>query len=91
MARKFVDAECDSCGGTGLYCGFCEKKGTAVICHGCDGTGRVKLFYTPFTKRHGKRGVQMVFESRGTFIATGVGATGKGISYQDFQKGKRPA
>lgn len=30
---------CKSCDGTGLYVGFAEKEGCAVICHYCKGTG----------------------------------------------------
>jgi len=85
-----VDAECDACRGTGLYQGFAEPKGTAVICDGCKGTGRVKLTYTPFTQRQPKKGVKWVTRSRGSFIATGVGPTGKRITYEEFEEGKLP-
>lgn len=42
-------AECQDCRATGLYSGFAEPKGTAVICHKCDGTGCVEICFTPFT------------------------------------------
>lgn len=90
MSSVTVNAECDACGATGLYSGFCEAKGEAVVCIQCKGTGRMKLTYKPFTKRYGKRGIATVRRSRGGFIATGVGAVGPEISYADFQKGKMP-
>lgn len=31
--------ECGACGGTGLYSGFAEPEGVAVICHSCRGKG----------------------------------------------------
>lgn len=85
-----VKAECSSCRGTGLYQGFCEAKGTAVVCLGCDGTGCATISYEPFVKRKGKKGIKEVFRSRGTFIATGVGGHGESVTYAEFQKGKMP-
>ena len=85
-----IEIECPSCGGTGLYCGFAEPKGTAVICHGCNGDGNCLYQYKPFTGRKRKKGVQIVRESRGSFIATGVGPVGDSVTYEEFLAGKRP-
>jgi hypothetical protein len=86
-----VKAECRSCDGTGLYVGFAEPKGTAVVCLTCDGTGCEEIRYAPFTKRKSKRGIQRVQRARGTFLATGVGPDGKEyVTYAEFQKGKMP-
>lgn len=85
-----VKAECEYCKGTGLYSGFCEPKGTAVVCQGCAGSGCAIIHYKPFTRRKGKRGIKTVSLSAGTFIATGVGAVGHSISYAEFAKGKFP-
>ena len=90
MSKVVVQAECEACGATGLYSGFMEAKGTAVVCVRCDGTGCAKISYTPFTKRHGRHGIKTVSRSRGSFIATGVGPTGESISYAEFAKGKMP-
>lgn len=87
---KTVKAECGDCGGTGLYSGMCEKEGTAVVCLRCGGTGCEEIRFTPFERRKGRRGIHTVSLSRGSFIATGVGATGRSISYQEFQSGKMP-
>jgi len=88
--RVSVKAECVACGCTGVYSGFCEPKGTAVVCLICDGTGCEVVRYTPFTGRREKRGIKTVSLSRGGFIATGVGAVGKSIPYSEFKKGKKP-
>jgi len=85
-----IQAVCDSCGGTGLYSGMCEKKGTAVVCISCDGTGCATIRYKPFVKRRQSRGIHTVSWSRGGFILTGVGAVGKSITYKEFAKGKFP-
>jgi len=91
MARITIEAVCRDCDGTGLYVGFAEPKGVAVVCLGCDGTGCEKIRYVPFKKRKAKRGIQRVQRARGTFIATAVGPDGKSyITYAEFAKGKMP-
>lgn len=85
-----VKAECSSCGGTGLYCGFAEKKGLAVVCRTCSGTGCKEISYTLFTGRKPKADIHTVSLSRGSFIGTGVGAHGVSIGYHAFQKGAMP-
>jgi hypothetical protein len=85
-----VRAECSSCGATGVYSGFCEAKGEAVVCITCGGTGCEEIRYVPFDKRRNRRGIHTVRNSRGSFIATGVGGYGDSISYSDFKKGKFP-
>ena len=81
-----VKAECGSCSGTGLYRGFCEAPGTAVICLTCAGTGCQIIKYTPFTKRKRKNGIHTIQFSRGSFIGTGVGGTGAPMTYYEFEK-----
>jgi hypothetical protein len=48
-----LDIACKSCDGTGLYVGFAEGIGSAVICHTCKGSGcsHFVLDYEPFEKR----------------------------------------
>jgi len=87
---KSVKAECTSCGATGVYSGFCEARGEAVVCLRCSGTGCEVVRYTPFTKRRNRKGIETVSNSRGGFIATGVGAVGASISYSSFKKGEMP-
>lgn len=50
-----ANAECSSCGGTGLYAGFAEGKGGARICVTCRGTGCETICYKPFKKRRRMR------------------------------------
>jgi len=88
--RKEVKAECTACGATGVYSGFCEPEGTAVVCIRCSGTGCQIISYVPFESRRRRKGIKTVSQSRGGFIATGVGATGKPITYSEFLKGKMP-
>ncbi len=85
-----VKAECSACGGTGLYSGFAEPKGTAVVCVQCGGDGCQEIHYTPFTRRKGRRGITTVSRSRGSFIVTGVGPVGDSITYKEFHQGKMP-
>ena len=81
-----VIAQCESCGGTGLYEGMCEKKGEPVVCMLCEGTGAQTLYYEPFTGRKNKRDIRCVRVSRGNFIATGVGGQkGTEITYEEFK------
>jgi hypothetical protein len=85
-----VKAECGSCDGTGLYCGFAEPKGTAVICLNCGGTGCDEIGYIRFTGRKERRDVHTVKRSAGSFIFTGVGPVGKSVTYEEFCRGKMP-
>lgn len=90
MAKITVKAVCDACNGTGLYSGMCEREGTAVICLGCGGAGCELMTYTPFERRKGRRDIQTVSLSRGSFIATGVGARpGTAMTYAEFQRDPR--
>lgn len=84
-----VKAECGSCGATGLYRGFAEPRGVAVVCLNCGGTGCHEIKYTPFTQRKPKMGVGTVQLSRGpTILSCGPG--GKSCTYAQFQAGIMP-
>lgn len=54
-----VDAECPTCGGTGLYKGFGERSTLAVQCSGCGGKGHKKLVfqYCDFKGRKPSKGI----------------------------------
>ena len=87
MAKMKVQAQCGSCGGTGLYEGFAERKGEPVVCMNCGGTGAVTVTYEPYTGRKHKNGVKSVSISRGSFLATGVGAReGTAMTYDEFKR-----
>lgn len=85
-----IKAECSACGGTGLYSGLAEPKGTAVVCLQCGGDGCEEITFTPFVRRKGRRGIQTVRRSQGSFVGTGVGPTGGSITYQEFQQERMP-
>ncbi len=88
--KQTVDVQCESCDSTGVYHGFAEPKGVGVVCICCNGTGCVKLAYTPFVARKRCKNIHTVQRSKGTFIVTGVGPVGKGITYEEFLNGKMP-
>lgn len=98
MSEEKVQVQCGSvpgqrgCDGSGLYRGFAEKEGEAVICLYCKGTGGVEvdpklaLACDPYIGRKHKDGVRTVSRSRGAFVAFGIGATGPRMTYEEFLK-----
>jgi len=86
MRKQSVDAECESCGGAGVYQGFMEAKDEAVICIVCDGTGCQIIKYRPFSHRKKRRGISVVRISAGRSIISGCGGVGDPISYSEFLK-----
>lgn len=101
MSNKIqVDVECSSCGGSGLYCGFAEKNGCAVICSTCNGTGCEKISYKPFVKRHIKHTIKRVFKSSYGYchgpnnVITDEGVLIRfeegGCTYQEWLNGAEP-
>ena len=59
------DEQCKSCAGSGLYVGFAERDGAAVVCHTCHGTGKhhVKIEYDDFQGRQLRDDVERVYET----------------------------
>ena len=57
--------KCKSCNGTGIYKGFGEQGGFGVVCHTCNGTGKVyvKIEYEEFIKRDSIKGIHTVLQS----------------------------
>lgn len=84
--KKEVKAVCTDCGGSGLYCGFMEAPGEAVVCVRCQGTGCYVFSYKPFEKRRRRRGIKTIRKSAGAFLATGVGGVGRTMTYSEFEK-----
>ena len=83
--KQSVKATCNSCKGTGLYQGFAEAKGEAVICVNCEGTGGITITYELFEGRKRRNGVRTIRTSLGDFLATGVGGTGATMTYGEFE------
>ena len=98
-----MNIECPSCSGTGLYVGMGEGKGTAVICHKCNGTGAFiySYSYTIFKSRKVITNVKRVYLS-GTGYRLGLGKINflngvgeidmdkEGVSYNEFLNGEKP-
>ncbi len=89
-----LDQVCDECAGTGLYVGFAENDGAAVVCHKCKGTGcyHFKLEYEEFEGIKKRRNVKRVFEVNvGIIIGSSHGHTLEefgGMPYKDWKAGK---
>lgn len=82
-----IDIECQSCGGTGLYIGICERDGAAVVCSACKGTGCQCFEYKPFMWRKEKRGVKRVFQSSCGICIGGNLEDFGGLSYDEWKSG----
>lgn len=84
--KVHLEVECGSCKGTGLYCGFAEGPGVAVVCHTCDGSGKsvIKETYKKFTKRKSRKDVKVVVA---TNPGIGLRVGDAGISYAEWKNG----
>ena len=91
-----IDCECKKCQGTGLYSGFGERNGAAIVCYGCKGTGETHMIieYDDFVKRNPSYGIKRVLKCN---PGVGVGENKKenlcledfgGITYEDWNAGK---
>lgn len=92
MALLFeASIECRACKGTGLYVGFAEKDGHAVICSTCKSTGNetVRVEGTLFTERNIRIGIKKVHMTNpGIGIGDAPGHDFGGISYREWREGK---
>ena len=101
MSKHVVeyDCECEACKATGLYVGFAEKNGAAVVCRNCGGTGKqhVKFTYNDFEGRRSRKNIKRVFQvNPGIWIGTGETKAHEklklkyfgGMPYEDWFAGK---
>lgn len=84
-----VKAECDDCSGTGIYSGFAEGKGFAVVCNRCRGTGCRTILYKDFTKRKMKNNIHTVVRSGMGIMVAGNHDFG-GLPYTNWLQLKDP-
>jgi len=94
---KTIEIECPDCKGFGLYRGRCEERGSAVVCHTCEGTGKSTFTYNEFTGRKHVEGVKRVFYSSCGYQMSAEDATTKegvllkftegGCTYEEWEKG----
>jgi hypothetical protein len=92
--------QCPSCKGTGLYKGFAEKDGAAVVCHTCQGTGKTDFSYEEFTGRKEREGVNRVYDGTHGYGISDIDYTtaeGKvirfsegGCTYEEWKNGATP-
>jgi len=97
-----LDIVCQSCDGTGLYSGMCERDGCAVVCHNCSGTGKYKynFSYEEFKEKKIKKDIKRVFQRTCGFVhgpkdvKTEEGKliefSKAGCSYSEWLKGIKP-
>ncbi len=83
--KKVIEAECNSCGGTGVYCGFMEPKNIGVICLDCGGTGKQIITYNPFERKKGKNNVNFIHIPNSKCIVD-AGPKGNQIPYKEFKR-----
>lgn len=63
--------ECSACNGTGLYSGFAEPEGVAVICSRCSGKG-YGHGTVQFTGRKRLKGIHTVWLDSGLWLRRGT-------------------
>lgn len=102
MKEIKLNIVCGDCGGTGLYVGFAEKDGAAVICSTCEGTGCEKYEFRCelFKKRKLRKDTKRVFKRSCGYMHCPQDVTteeGKliefskaGCSYEEWLKGDEP-
>lgn len=77
-----VRVECEACDATGLYVGFAERDGAAVVCHKCKGSGCKVLTGRPFTGRREREGVTRVYQANVGYV---IGCSEQdGIALEDY-------
>lgn len=79
-----INTECRECSGTGLYSGFMEGNGQAVICVRCSGTGCQTISYKPFAGRKRRNGIKEIRYGSGMILDDTTRT--KWMSYEDFTK-----
>lgn len=88
-----IEIECPECKGTGVYVGFAERNGAAVVCTSCKGAGRRTYRYEPFTCKKRRDGVKRVYHSNGFCISsedvetedgTVIHFSKYGVDYEDW-------
>lgn len=92
-----ADVYCGSCKGTGLYKGFAEKGGAAVVCYSCKGSGKIHIRqqYESFKGRKNRDDVTRVYQTAGGYGITdqdinGIQFSQSGTSYERWKLGDDP-
>lgn len=98
--QSSISIECMACDATGLYIGFGEIDGAAVICSKCNGTGKVDFEYQPFTKKRIRDDVVRVFKGSFGFVHSAsnvmqddgfvLAFASAGCTYEEWLNGAEP-
>lgn len=96
------EIDCESCKGTGVYVGFAEHDGAAVICHSCNGNGKQNFSqtFTKFTGKKKKSGIKRVYDGSHGYVISAKDVINDeglfpfsqaGVDYNEwFEDGKEP-
>jgi hypothetical protein len=85
-----VKAQCPSCHGTGVYVGYAEPEGEAVVCTRCTGKGWINLYYAEFNGRRRHPGVETVNYGPSYFVRPIIPGNAKDtfdeqMTYSEFE------
>lgn len=85
-----IEHECPSCKGTGLYVGFAERDGAAIVCKSCAGTGKaLHVFrYKEFTGRKRRLNVIQVY-GHNPGISIGADRIPGGVPFKEWEADPR--
>lgn len=88
MAKETINIVCTSCDGTGVYVGFAEIEGAAVVCSSCNGRGWSEFkFERALPERRVRKGVTTVFRRNQGFVLSPESAGG--LPYEEWRGGAR--
>jgi hypothetical protein len=79
-----VSAQCNLCGGSGLYVGMAERHGDAVVCGQCKGTGLYTIKYIPFNGRKEPRSRVLRVLQANPGIISAPGVTSGGVTLAEW-------
>ena len=75
---------CKNYRATGLYVGFAKPKGTAAVCHECNGTGYKEIEISPFYGRKMREDISRVFVDGGLWFGRDKNSMKQTISIEEF-------
>lgn len=84
MSTQKIKTKCEACNSTGLYVGFAEPVGTAVICRTCNGNGFCEIEIKLFLERKRRQGISRVFVDGGIWFARSDNLEKQTITTDEF-------
>jgi hypothetical protein len=91
MKTIVIEEQCSECGGSGVYKGFAEKGGLAVVCIHCNGTGKYtfKHSYKEFVGIQKRNSIKWVIPINPGYSLSENSPDIGGMSYDEWQSGKK--